>query len=224
MKNEFPIVEIEGQMARGLQRRIPNGWARSALENAAFRILGGKIPPYWLFRQDIRSQVSPEDYNRVLTATDGELEELIYSNVLGMPMQMPLSMCLEKPDSEEWLFPIEPMLSLQGRNVIVCRQVAKGDTRGSIKERWTQDDYSITVEGILIGSDGRYPREDVNRLREFCEAGAVSVKCPLLELFNIHRMVIEDWDIPFTSGQSNQNYTLRGKSDDIYKLLLSIND
>ncbi len=222
MKNEFPIVEVEGKVSRNLQRKIPDGWERSVLENMAFRILGGKVPPYWLFRRNIYRQVSPEDYEKVVNATDEELEDLIHANALGVPMVMPLRFQLEEPGAEEWYFPVEPMISLQGRNVIVCRQVAKGDMRGSIKERWTQDDYGITVEGILMGTDGRYPFEDVNRLREFCEAGAVKVICPLLEKFNINHMVIEDWDIPFTSGAANQNYTLRGKSDDIYKLLISL--
>lgn len=171
MKNEFPIVEIEGKVSQTLQRRIPNGWARSALENAAFRILGGKVPPYWLFRKDIRNQVRPEDYELVVNATDEELEELIHANALGVPMQMPLQLQLNEPGSEPWLFPMEPMISLQGRNVIVCRQVAKGDMRGSIKERWTQDDYGITIEGIFMGTEGKYPKDDVTKLREFCEAG-----------------------------------------------------
>lgn len=219
MKTEFPIVEIEGKTSQMLARRISNGWARSALENAAFRILGGKVPPYWQFHKDIRYQVSPEDYDRVVKATDEELEELIHANALGVPMQMPLRLQLNEAGSEPWLLPMEPMISLQGRNVIVCRQVAKGDMRGSIKERWTQDDYGITIEGILMGTDGKYPKDDVTKLREFCEASEVIVVCPLLEIFNINRMIIEDWDIPFTSGTANQNYTLHGKSDDIYKLL-----
>lgn len=222
MAYEFPIVDIEGRTSAVVERKIPNGWARSALENMAFRILGGKVPPYWLFRKDVYRQVSPEDYEKVVNATDEELEELIRANALGVPMAMPLSFQLDEPGAEEWWFPMEPMISLQGRNVIVCRQVAKGDMRGSIKERWTQDDYGITIEGILMGKDGKYPKDDVGRLREFCEAGMVNVKCPLLSEFNINRMVIEDWDIPFTSGVANQNYTLRGKSDDIYKLLINL--
>lgn len=222
MAYEFPIVDIESRTSAVVERKIHNGWARSALENLAFRILGGKVPPYWLFHKDIYRQVSPEDYEQVVNATDEELEELIRDNALGVPMAMPLSFQLEEPGAEEWWFPMEPMISLQGRNVIVCRQVAKGEMRGSIKERWTQDDYGITIEGILMGKDGKYPKDDVGRLREFCEAGMVNVCCPLLEKFNIKRMVIEDWDIPFTSGVTNQNYTLRGKSDDIYKLLINL--
>ena len=75
-----------------------------------------------------------------------------------------------------------------------------------------------------MGTDGNYPSSDVAKLRKFCEAGRVFILNPLLEIFGISHMVIEKWDIPFTSGNENQNYTLSGYSDDIYKLLLSRDD
>ena len=71
-----------------------------------------------------------------------------------------------------------------------------------------------------MGTDDKYPKDDVKRLREFCEAGRVKVIHPLLELFNISHIVIESWDIPHTVGLSNQNYTIQATSDDIYKLLI----
>ena len=48
--------------------------------------------------------------------------------------------------------------------------------------------------------------------------------CPLLEIFGISQLAIESWDIPFTTGRANQNYTIQAYSDDIYKLLLSRED
>ena len=51
------------------------------------------------------------------------------------------------------------MISLQGQNIIVRRHVNKGAVKGTIKERWSQDDYTISIEGILIG-------EMVNILRK----------------------------------------------------------
>ena len=62
------------------------------------------------------------------------------------------------------------------------------------------------------------------KLRSFCEAGHVKALNPLLEIFGISQLAIESWDIPFTSGTINQNYTIQAYSDDIYKLLLSRDD
>lgn len=197
---------------------------RFALETLAARVLGTKMPPYWLFRDAQVAQVDASEYSDIQSMSDEELEEVVRTNALGIPMQMPMRLRLEEEGAQEWLVPFEPMVSLNGKNIIVKRQVNKGRVRGSIKERWAQDDYSIKIEGILMGLDGRYPEDDVARLRNFCEAGHVVVLNPLLDLFGISRMVIEGWDIPFTSGTANQNYSITASSDDIYKLLLTRED
>ena len=201
-----------------------NTATRFVLENMALRVIGGKVPPYWLFRNTGIADVDSAEYDSIRSMTDGELEDTVRTNALGVPMQLPMRLKLEEAGAEEWLLPMEPMVSLTGRNIITRRHVNKGRVRGSIKERWAQDDYSITVEGILMGMDGKYPEDDVARLRGFCEAAHVEVLNPLLEIFGISHMVIESWDIPFTSGAANQNYTLKAQSDDIYKLLLTRED
>lgn len=201
-----------------------NTVTRFMLENMALRVIGGKVPPYWLFRNTELTGVDTAEYDFIHSMTDGELEEAVRTNALGIPMQLPMRLKLEEAGAEEWLMPMEPMVSLTGQNIITRRHVNKGRVRGSIKERWSQDDYSITVEGVLMGMDGKYPEEDVAKLRSFCEAAHVEVLNPLLEIFGISHMVIESWDIPFTSGEANQNYTLKAQSDDIYKLLLTRED
>lgn len=197
-----------------------NTLGRFALENLALHVIGGKIPPYWLFRDTGLAQVESDDYDEVRAMSDEELEDLVRTNALGLPMSLPLSLKLEEPSAQEWWLPFEPMISLTGKNIIKRRQVNKGRIRGSIKERWSQDDYEITIEGVLIGTDGKYPAADVGRLKNFCEAAAVIALNPLLEIFGISRLVIESWEMPFTGGTSNQNYSIKAYSDDIYKLLL----
>ena len=135
-------------------------------------------------------------------------------------MQFPLRMKSQN-DGDYWMFPWEPMITVNGSNIIVKRQVSKGTVRGSIKERWTQDDYSVKIDGILMNVDGKYPKDDVQKLRSLCEEGRVDVLNPLLEAFNINHLVIDSWDIPYTSGMANQNYSIQAYSDDVHQLLLS---
>ena len=209
---------------------------RFFLQNAALRAMGlTKVPPYWLFRENNfyginmgylpsgKTRPDSSDFN-VEDMSDAELEEVVRTNAIGVPMVMPLRFQLEESGAEEWLFPIEPMISLNGQNILVRRHVSKGTIKGSIKERWTQDDYTVRIEGILMSRDGKYPEEDVTTLKNFCEAGHVKALCPLLEIFGISQLAIESWDIPFTTGVTNQNYTITAYSDDIYKLLLSRDD
>lgn len=154
--------------------------------------------------------------------TDEQLAEYLVTNARGVPMVFPLSFALE--GAPWWLLPYEPQVTIQGTNVLVKKQVSKGIVRGTIKERWSQGDYRISISGILMGADGRYPSNDVKTLSSFCEAGKVLVKSPQMELFSITQMVVEDWSIPFTAGQANQAYTINAVSDDIYKLLLRRED
>ena len=179
------------------------------------------MPPYFLFGSQGHAGADPGDY-RIDQLTDGQLAEQIVANVLGIPMVLPLYFKLEGGDW--WLLPYEPQITLQGSNIITKKQVSKGQVRGTIKERWSQGDYQVNITGILIGSDGKYPEDDVKKLRSFLEAGKILVKSPLLELFSINQVVVESWSIPFTAGQANQAYTVAALSDDIYKLLLRRED
>lgn len=209
---------------------------RFILQNLALRAMGlTKVPPYWLFRENnfhgvnlgymSAAKTIPDSSGfDVETMSDAELEDVVRTNATGVPMDLPLRFQLEESGAQEWLFPMEPMISVNGQNILVRRNVSKGKIRGSIKERWTQDDYSVRIEGILMGMDGKYPEADVAKLRSFCEAGHVKALNPLLEIFGISQLAIESWDIPFTSGTINQNYTIQAYSDDIYKLLLSRDD
>lgn len=209
---------------------------RFILQNLALRAMGlTKVPPYWLFRENnfhgvnlgymSAAKTIPDSSGfDVETMSDAELEDVVRTNATGVPMVLPLRFQLEESGAQEWLFPMEPMISVNGQNILVRRNVSKGKIRGSIKERWTQDDYSVRIEGILMGMDGKYPEADVAKLRSFCEAGHVKALNPLLEIFGISQLAIESWDIPFTSGTINQNYTIQAYSDDIYKLLLGRDD
>lgn len=209
---------------------------RFILQNLALRAMGlTKVPPYWLFRENnfhgvnlgymSAAKTIPDSSGfDVETMSDAELEDVVRTNATGVPMVLPLRFQLEESGAQEWLFPMEPMISVNGQNILVRRNVSKGKIRGSIKERWTQDDYSVRIEGILMGMDGKYPEADVAKLKSFCEAGHVKALNPLLEIFGISQLAIESWDIPFTSGTINQNYTIQAYSDDIYKLLLSRDD
>lgn len=192
---------------------------RFILENILARTTGVKIPPYWLFNQTTINQIDSSEYYDFSKKTDQELAEAIRTNALGVPMLMPLEMSVDGGDW--WLLPVEPLISVTGSNVLVKRQVSKGKVRGSIKERWTQDDYKVKISGILINNDkNAYPKEDVTKLKNFCEAAKVNVRSPLFEIFSINQIVIENYDFPFTSGQDNQAYSIDAVSDDIYKLLL----
>ena len=176
---------------------------------------------YALFNPVPRAGEAPA-MDSLADMSDEQLADLLVTNAKGVPMVFPLYFAVE--GGPWWLLPYEPQVTIQGSNVLVKKQVSKGEVRGTIKERWSQGDYHISISGILMGEKGQYPSEDVKTLRSYCEAGKVLVKSPQMELFSITQIVVEDWNIPFTSGQANQAYTISAVSDDIYKLLLRRED
>ena len=181
-----------------------------------------KVPPYWMLRPELVKDPRLLDYDILWDVTEEEKAALA-TNIFGVPMEMPLSMRLE--GEEWWRLPIEPIITVSGKNVIIKKQVSKGNVRGTIKERWSQDDYEISIEGIFINPENNgYPDEDVRELKRLCEAGKVEVMCPLFEIFSIDQIVIESFDVPFTAGPYNQAYKIQALSDDIYKLLLKRED
>lgn len=179
-----------------------------------------KTPPYFSFLQKAAVRPGGSGYN--IELSEAQQQEAV-ANANGVPMQCPLWLRLE--GEEWWLLPYEPIITINGKNVITKKQVAKGKVRGSIKERWSQDDYQISISGILMNPKGTgYPDEDVKALKRLCEAATVQVMSPLFEIFSIDQIVIESFDFPFTSGPFNQAYTIGAVSDDIYKLLLREED
>lgn len=132
--------------------------------------------------------------------------------------QNPLTlMCNDLPDFK---FPIEPIVSLSFRNSIVRRSVAKGSKRGTIKERWTEDDVEITITGVFSRKDGAYPTE-VEKIQKYFEYhGQIDVESPLLNARDIFSIVIETLDLPFTKGIENQAFQIKAYSDDVFNLLI----
>jgi len=193
---------------------------RFVLENIALRTIGPVLPPYFPVSKVF---VSPNgQYTEFESLSDEQLTETIRANALGIPMVQPLE--IKKPDEPDfWLLPLEPLITIKGKNFIVKRNVIKKKHRGSIKEYWSQDDYSIDINGMLItpDSDDIYPEDDVRRLRELCEAQtALEIKSPLLNIFDVFRVVVEYFDFYSTKGANTQAYTLKCTSDDLYDLLI----
>jgi hypothetical protein len=146
----------------------------------------------------------------------------------------PLKLSID--EGRSWfLLPYEPMINIGGKNIVVMRNVAKWNNDknrqliGSIKERWAQGDYDISITGVLMGSllagnvEDCFPRSDFEKLRKvLTNAKEVLVQCPPLELLGINKIVILDFVFPFTKGENVQAYDIKAVSDDSYKLLLDV--
>ena len=132
-------------------------------------------------------------------------------------------------DGIEWfLLPWEPMINIQGSNRIIKRNIAKAGKNpiGSIKERWSTDDYEITITGALYGdrmfgkAAQTYPRAEMAKLRDLLlTPKELHVLCEPLQILGINKIVIESMNFPFTKGENVQAYEIRAVSDFPYNLI-----
>lgn len=225
--NVFDINVLAGTIAAAKDKAIQKAGEYGL--NDALR--GHVLPPLPPFPVTPGSPVGqPEEF---------ELEQLAKETgdspsftIFGTAMCFPLSIKLKSQlESDWWLLPTEPIISLGGGNELIRRNVSKVSTgsgqkrlRGSIKERWAQDDYTISIDGLFTKfDDWTYPQDDVQKLRGMLEAReAIDVKCQLLEIFGIGRMVVEKYDFPFTKGEENQAYRITAYSDDDWDLFIKL--
>lgn len=156
--------------------------------------------------------------------------------VLGKDQQFfPLSLSIDGGNTF-FRLPYEPLISVSGKNVITKRRVSKWNAEnakqlstGTIKERWSQDDYEITITGVLMGPllrgnmEDCYPIADFQKLKKvLTHAKQIKVNCALLELLGINDIVIENFIFPFTKGENVQAYEIKACSDFNYNLLMEI--
>ena len=173
----------------------------------------GAIPPFFIPRKE-------EIITRVYDAAD-IMDDYTAAGILHSVMPMRL----KRPADKEWfLLPLEPLVSVSGRNTIVRRKVAKSSLGGTVKERWSQDDYEVTIRGVITGADeSRYPETYLRRLLElFDEKQAIEVEQELLLAFGIKHLAIESANFPHTKGLNNQNYEIKAYSDNPVELLIKI--
>jgi hypothetical protein len=105
--------------------------------------------------------------------------------------------------------------------------------RGSVKEQFNVDDYSISIKGFLIGEDRQFPESQLEQLKAlYLKSQAVILDNALTNIFltdpelneqEQRRVVIHDMDIAeVTGGRIHvRPFSLQLKSDSVFTLELN---
>lgn len=81
--------------------------------------------------------------------------------------------------------------ALQGRN-------------GTIKEYISDGDYVIDIKAAIVSQDREYPEDQVRNLISMLQQPfAIEVTSPLLQLFEVYSLVVEDYNLPTQAGFTN---------------------
>jgi methionyl-tRNA formyltransferase len=110
---------------------------------------------------------------------------------------------------------ITVLISVTIPKIIIKTQIQGSD--GSIKEYIGQDDAQVSINGVITGSNGEYPSEDVAKLNNMIQARVpIPVVCEFLNSnsMGIYNLVIESASLPQEAGRiSQQAFTLNCISD-----------
>jgi hypothetical protein len=106
---------------------------------------------------------------------------------------------------------------------LITRTAIQGRKGGQIKEYNGEDDFEITIKGVICGSNGRYPIDQVKNLVQFCRypqsLGIVSKY--LNEVWDISEVVIYDYHFEMPEGShSYQKFELQCWSDKPVEILI----
>lgn len=185
------------------------------------------LPPFPAPDKQAISGIAEGEFTGLQRKEPG-ISDVVSASIFMLPQVLPVMIKL--PTESKWfLFPTEPLISVEGKNSITKRNVAKkrsskGSGSGSVKEYWTQDDYTINFSGLLTNPETtEFPWEDLNRLQHYCTAGErLEIKNRLLLELGITHIVIESYTLPFTKGNENQKFTISAVSDKDFDLFIPL--
>lgn len=120
---------------------------------------------------------------------------------------------------DEFVFEYDPVIDCsQAKEIVKSRPW--GVSSGTVKEWIGIDDWSISIRGILSGSDGTFPEAEVNALKTICQINAsLAVESRLFNIYGIEAMVIEDYDFKSVVGfPDSMAFVIKACSDEPLEL------
>lgn len=167
---------------------------------------------------------NPYDKNSQITASPKDRQ--LYMSSLGTPVFTDLTFESVRYDAGRR---ISPKITL----VTVLMQVSQPKTvtttalqgrNSTVKEYIGMGDYEITINGIITGTNGRYPREAVHDFKQMLNAPlAIPVVSWYLQNLDIHYLVIKDYSFDQEPGGiSQQNFSMTCLSDNPTDLLITL--
>lgn len=133
---------------------------------------------------------------------------------------VPVSLAKASAPDSSFRLPVDPRVAVSGGNEIAMREVAGGSMRGTVKELWRRQDWSVTISGMLVAENAETLAYQMQKIVEICDAQEnVVVTCELLnQTFRITQLAITSVKFDATDGEENQLFTITAVSDDSYNL------
>ena len=113
------------------------------------------------------------------------------------------------------------LLDVSQAKKIITTEIQGRD--GTVKEYIGMDDYNISINGIITGTNGSYPQNEVNNLKRMLDAPvAIPVVSTYLTALGIYNVVVKEFSFDQEAGgYSKQNFSITALSDFPIELILT---
>lgn len=186
------------------------------LQNVVIRTL---LPPYPVQAFGIKKQDSNNPYDNKIDLNTNQDNPLYFSQ-LGTPVFTDLQFTGNSYDDNFGVkktfdtikFDMILVTVSQSKNIITTAIQGRD---GTVKEYIGMGDYSVTINGIITGSNGHYPLKEVRDLKNMLDAPiAIDIASWYLQNLDIHSLVIQDYELPQEQGgYSYQAFSINAISD-----------
>lgn len=151
-----------------------------------------------------RTPATLPEFERIAQKTDNKVTVLgtniTRTNALGVEVFLPVTLWV----SESLQITFECCtIRVTGKKTII--RTAVSERKGTVKEQFNVDDYQFTVKGVLIGTERKFPDDQIVILRDIFESTKpVFLKNALAELFldKTTQIAIESFEIPEVEGKA----------------------
>jgi len=230
---DFPN-EMAAQFPKVKPSLILKGFGLQAIKTKLYSTQqtgqSGHTPDYGTIRSEDRDQIAGTSYLgtpvfmnvefRPGKYTDKNGIEIAYGQILSNTNES----ATPSEDGEKPGFKIDTVLC----DVTIVKQIITTKiqgVKGSVKEYISQDDYDLTIRGVLVDPSGqRYPEEQVKQLVEYCEVPeSVEIAARFLnDNFDIHYLTIKEVNFPQIEGTENaQLFEIKAISDEPIELTVN---
>ncbi len=179
--------------------------------------------------QNVRTLTAtpPNDYKGKLPVAP-DRDKMLYKSSLGTPVFTDLTFEEVRYTLTDGSIRRVPNIVLQtvlitvsqNKNIITTQIQGRN---GTVKEYIGLGDYEVSINGIIVGTNGHYPIDEVHALKQMLDAPiALPAVSWYLQNLDIYSLVVKDYTFDQEpGGYSKQNFTINCWSDMPTELLIT---
>jgi hypothetical protein len=191
--------------SKGLQQEPKSGYSTNAVNDFA-QIVTPRYKIFGAATQAIKSNLyNAEEFGEDAPSKKSYLGTAVYTNFIveaGSYTDLDGEL-IDYPGVE-----IQAVLITVSQSKNIVKTAIQG-LNGTVKEYISDGDYIININGTIISqsapNNNNYPRDEVFDINSIFEVpAALSIKSEFLELFDIHSVVVTDYNIGQSEGVRGQ--------------------